>query len=98
MQTPMNPANRRTPRRRGRPTLAGAVFGALVTFLVLLGATVVSDTPRPFPDINGTLAAAEMFDGSPLHAVQSADPLQVHTPVARRHDDPGLALNDAMPV
>lgn len=94
MRTPTNPAIPKRARRRVHRTFAGAVFGALATFLVLLGTTVVSDAPRHLPDVvNETLAAAEMFDGLPLHAFETANDVQAHAP-ARRRNNPGSQMND----
>ena len=98
MRTPTNPASPKRARRRVHRTFAGAVFGALATFLVLLGTTVVSDAPRHLPDVvNETLAAAEMFDGLPLHAFETASDVHAIAP-ARRHNDPGRQLNDRVPA
>ena len=95
MPTPTNPAVHKRARRRVHRTFVGAVFGALATFLVLLGTTVVSDAPRHLPDVvNETLAAAEMFDGLPLHAFETANDVQAHAPVARRRNNPGSQMND----
>jgi hypothetical protein len=98
MPTPTNPAVPKRARRRAHPPFAGAVVGALATFLVLLGSTVVSDAPRHLPDVvNETLAAAEMFDGLPPHDFESANDVHAHAP-ARRHNDPGLQMSYEVPT
>lgn len=49
----------------GRRRLAGAVFGAAATFLVLLGATTVADAPRQLSDVPGSLTSIEAFGIAP---------------------------------
>ena len=98
MPTPTTPAKSRKTRRRVRRTLTGAVFGASATFLVLLGATAVSDSPRQLSDIPETLAAAEMFDGSPRPAFEPEGKVHALAPTPRRYDDPGLQLKDEVPA
>ena len=98
MQIPTTPAKPNRARRRAQRTLAGAVFGASATFLVLLGATAVSDSPRQLSDIPETLAAAEVFDGSPLPAFETGGDVHALTPTPRRYDDPGLRLNVEVPA
>ena len=97
MQIPTTPAKPNRARRRAHRTLAGAVFGASATFLVLLGATAVSDSPRQLSDIPETLAAAEVFDGPPLPAFETGGDVAL-TPTPRRYDDPGLWLNVEVPA
>jgi hypothetical protein len=74
------------------------VVGASATFLVLLGATAVSDAPRPLSDIPETLAAAEMFDGSSLPAVKAEGDVHADTPAPDRHAEPGLSLYVEVPA
>jgi hypothetical protein len=97
MPTPTTPAKSRKTRRGTRPTLTGAVFGASATFLVLL-ATAIPDSPRQVSDIPETMAAAEMFDGSSLPAVDTVSGVNADAPAPRRHAEPGLALNVEVPA
>jgi hypothetical protein len=98
MQIPTTPAKPNKARRRAHRTLAGAVFGASATFLVLLGATAVSDSPRQLSDIPETLAAAEVFDGSPRPAFEAEGDVHVLAPNLGRYDEPGLRLNVEVPA
>ena len=97
MLTPTTPAKPRKSRRRPRPMLTGAVFGASATFLILL-ATAIPDSPRQVSDIPETLAAAEMFDGSPFPAVDTAGDVHADAPAPRRHAEPSLPLNIEVPA
>jgi hypothetical protein len=98
MQNPPTPSSPTRAPRPAKHTLAGAVFGAATTFLVLLGSTAVSDAPRQLSGITETLATAEVFDGSPLPAFETADDVSVLVPVTRRYDAPGLQVNHEVPA
>jgi hypothetical protein len=97
MPTPTTPAKPRKNRRRARPTLTGAVFGASATFLVLL-ATAIPDSPRQVLDIPESLAAGEMFDGSSLPAGNLEGDVHADTPAPERHAEPGLSLYVEVPA
>ena len=98
MPTPTTPAKSRKARRRAHRTLTGAVFGASATFLVLLGATAVSDSPRQLSDIPETLAAAEVFGGSPPPTFETEGDVDALATTPRRYNQPGLPLNFEVPA
>lgn len=98
MQVPTTPANPNKARRGARRTLAGAVFGASATFLVLLGSTAVSDRPRQLSDINETLATAEAFDWMSVPTLETEGDVHAHATKPRRYDESGLQLNYEAPA
>jgi hypothetical protein len=70
--------------------LTGAMLGAAVVFIALLGAVAVTDSPRQISDLAGMVASAEVFEIIPPSAEASGGHSQAQAPATAVHDDAGL--------
>jgi hypothetical protein len=76
----------------GRPG-ATAMFGAGVTFLVLLGVAAVADKPRELPDAAQFSTPTEAFEVAPAAIPEATADTYALSHAAGHYEDPGPQIS-----
>ena len=83
------PSSTPSPTRRA---IWGAALGAAATFVVLVGAVTVSESPSQISDVASMVVSSELSEILPQSTVVYEESVQVLAPATGHYEDPGLQV------